>query len=152
MRKDYIGKDKSGREWSVHVDILKLKQDSNSLTTFVAFYVYSLSRKLIKDSSNHIGEAHLTIQASTKYIAKIEDIRIELSYRGRRIGSLLLDYVEQWAIHNNIKILQGDLVRIDQDHISVLKSLYKKHGFVVKLFNKPLLDPRVIGKINKTIV
>ena len=105
MRKDYLGKDKSGLKWSVHVDIVTLEKDPNYQFTSVNFYVCSPSRKMIKDASDSIGVANLTIQKATKRVAKIEDIMISPSYRGRRIGSLLLDYVEQWAFQNNVKKL-----------------------------------------------
>lgn len=152
MLKDDLGKDKFDRKWSVQVDIIPPEQDPYLQFTNVDFYVCSPSRKVVKDSSDYIGDAHLTIQESSKTVAKIEDIKIDPPYRGRRIGSLLLDYVERWALQNNIKTLYGDLVKVDRGHISVLKGFYDKHGFTFTIFNKPSSDRTALGKIEKPIV
>jgi len=152
MQKDNLGKDKIGRNWSVYINIDQPEKDPHLRFTNVDFYICSPSCKVVNNVGNYIGDAHLTIQENTKTVAKIEDIKIQPSYRGRRIGSLLLDCVEQWALQNNINTLCGDLVRVDRDHIGVLRSFYEKHGFVFTIFDKPQSDPTALGKIEKTIV
>ncbi len=149
MQKDSLGKDKLGHLWSVFIDIIPPEQDLQF--TSVDFYVCSPSCKGINDVTDFIGKAHLTIQEAIKNIAKIEDIIIEPPYRGRGIGSLLLDYLERWAIQKYINKLYGDLVRVDIDHINTLKRYYKKHGFSIILFKKPTLDPTALVKIQKII-
>lgn len=146
MQYDNLGKDKFGDSWVIFTDICP--PDGPLRFTNVTFYVCST---LNEDVDESIGIAALTIHDTEQSIAKIEDIRVDPAYRGRGIGSLLLDYIEQWAIKKNVKRLHGELVRVDIDHIGILRRFYKKHGFSFIPNKKYTPDPTIIGKVEKII-
>ena len=146
MRYDNLGKDKLGGSWVVFTDICP--PAGHLRFTNVTFYVCLTSDG---DVDKRIGKAALTIYDTKQSVAKIEDIVVNPSYRGRGIGSLLLDYLERWAIKENVKKLHGELVRVDIDHIGILKRFYKKHGFSFILNKKSTLDPTIIEKVEKII-
>lgn len=141
IQHENLGKDKLGVSWVVFAESPAPETSATSVT----FHVCSPA-----DVNKSVGKATLTIRYSDQIIGKVEDIGVDHDYRCRGIGSLLLDYLERWAVKKNIKKLWGDLVLIDLDHIGILKSFYKKHGFTVILNKKPSPD-RNIGKVYKTI-
>lgn len=146
MQYDNLGKDKLGSSWMVFID--RCPPVGYLRFTNVTFYACLTSDG---DVDKFIGKAALTIHDTELSIAKIEDIVVHPPYRDRGIGSLLLDYLERWAIKENVKKLYGELVRVDIGHIDILKHFYKKHGFSFTLNEKSTLGPTIIGKVEKII-
>ena len=146
MQYDNLGKDKNGSSWVIFTD--RCPPVGSLRFTNVTFYVCLASDE---NAEKFIGKAALTIHDAEQSIAKIENIVIYPPYRGRGVGSLLLDYLERWAIKENIKKLHGELVRVDIDHIDILRCFYKKHGFSFIPNKESTLDPTIIEKVEKII-
>ncbi|MBO8156866.1 MAG: hypothetical protein H0Z32_10430 [Bacillaceae bacterium] len=48
-------------------------------------------------------------------------------------GSILMNYLKDIAIQQNIQAIKGDIVKRDWDHVDRLEHFYAKHNFTVNL-------------------
>jgi len=149
LGKDNLGDDDCSRSWAVFIYLTPPETDPPLSFTNIDFYVSPTSRKAIKDAADFIGSSHLTIQETSKTVAKLDEIEIDRPLQNRGIGSLLYEYVETWACKNKITQISGDLSPVDSDHFDTLERFYKKYGFTFTIFKQPTTNTWYLGKVEK---
>lgn len=133
--------DNTGRLWSIGMQTDEVRFRNFDIRT-ASFGVWPLGR--VDTRIDCIAKANISIHKGDE--AKLEDITVNEKYRGKGIGTLLLDAVEIWAETNGIRYIWGDLVKIDADHFNTLNHFYTKCGWTFYLFeeNDERLKPGAI--------
>ena len=140
----YLGTDKEGRQWQVDV------YQDKPLAPDVHFQVWPAN---LKPGQRKNPSATALVSVISKDVAKLENMEVNLSLENQGIGSLLLRYIERWAVRNGIIALYGDLNRRHADHFDKLEYFYQTNGWTWELFDPD--DPRcqpdspIVGRIEK---
>lgn len=82
---------------------------------------------------------------------KVLDIKVDRGPENEGIGSLLLEFMEDWAKANGIAFLFGDLSGADADHFDKLRHFYEKHGYEFELYPNPGPRDYPVGQVSKWI-
>lgn len=77
--------------------------------------------------------AQVKIESPTN--AKMEDILLEVDNREHGLGSLLINYVEEWLRERGIVYIWGDLSDVDRANFAKLKGFYDRNGWTFELFS-----------------
>lgn len=142
----FLGTDKEGRQWRTEV------YQDKPLAPDVHFRVWPAS---LKPSEWKNPSANALVSIISKDVAKLESIEVDPSLENQGIGSLLLTYIERWAVRNGIIALYGDLNRKHADHFDKLEHFYQDHGWNWELFTPD--DPRyqpnssLVGRVEKQL-
>jgi GNAT superfamily N-acetyltransferase len=134
-----LGKDINQVCWSVQTDY-------SSEMGIAMFWVLPPGHHRHKENVV-IGQASLGIEGNKALI----DIRIDGTYQNRQIGTLLVMFVENWAVKHGIKTIYGDISKVDSDHLKTLRHFYTKLGFKFDLFHASQIKGNIVGHIEKTI-
>ncbi len=142
----YLGTDKEGREWRAEV------YQDKPLASDVHFRVWPAG---LKPGQRKNPSASALVSIISQDVAKLESIDVDPSLENHGIGSLLLTYIERWAVRNGIIALYGDLNRKHADHFDKLESFYQDHGWSWELFSQddPHLPPDspILGRVEKQL-
>jgi diamine N-acetyltransferase len=140
---EVIGVEEYQNEWFV---IYRLKTDAslyvmlNNLTKFRADWIFGIL-------SSYYSNYDYKRDAESKYI-HIGDIQGSEINRG--YGSILMKYLQDEAIKDNITHIQGEIISRDFGHVFRLKHFYEKHGFEVELdFDKECGEIRWLNENSK---
>jgi len=142
----YLGTDEQGKQWQAEV------YQDKPLAPDVHFRVWPAS---LKPSEWKNPSANARVSIISKDVAKLESIEVDPSLENQGIGSLLLTYIERWAVRNGIIALYGDLNRKHADHFDKLESFYQDHGWSWELFTPD--DQRyqpnssLVGRVEKQL-
>ena len=142
----YLGTDKYGREWRAEV------YQDKPLAPDVHFQVWPAN---LKPGQRKNPSASALISIISKDIVKLESIDVDPSLENLGIGSLLLTYIERWAVRQDIVALYGDLNRKHTRHFDKLESFCRDHGWNWELFTAD--DPRyqpdspIVGRVEKQL-
>ena len=79
------------------------------------------------------------------------DIRIDEDFQNRQIGTLLMIFIENWAINHGVKAIFGDISNVDSDHFETLRHFYTKLGFEFELLDASQIKGSTVGHIEKII-
>lgn len=136
-----LGTDCNGIRWLVQTDYFSINDIKGA-----AFYVLAPKNHRNKEKTA-IGSATLEIIDKK---AKL-DIQIADHFQNRQIGTLLLRFIENWAITHGIKVLHGDIVKKDSNHFTQLNHFYVKLGFKFELLDASRINGDIVGHIEKSI-
>ena len=77
-------------------------------------------------------------------------------FENQCLGSLLINFVERWALNQGITELYGDIATKDSDHFDKLKHFYQKNGWTFELFTKIQLgkfkSSTIVGRVFKKLI
>lgn len=136
--------DKKNRNWLIKIEPLKWGEES-----YMNFFVEPCNESL----EILAGVAGYCIEREGK--AKLNNILVYPEYEDSGIGSKLMEEIEKSAVKMGINYLYGDLVKMDAYNLSKLEHIYKKHGWIWRLFKIDNLDVledyEVIGSVEKAI-
>ena len=144
-----LGKDKTGILWQVEV-----KDDKFESFHFVQFLPWYYGTKPSLRDTQAKELAQLKVESKTS--AKLDEIKIDKRFENQCLGSLLIDFVERWALNQGIIELHGDIVTKDSDHFDKLRHFYEKNGWTFELFTETQLNElkssTIVGRVFKKLI
>jgi len=156
MKTAKLGKDDKNSLWEVEIESTPYVKG----THVIDFWAYP-SR--LKRRNHPPATAQVIVESDT--VAKINYIGVDEPKRRLHVGSLLLDFVEQYMVHEGIKMIYGDISKDPSlystqfaslgAYLAAQKEFYCEHGWSWQLFGdqKPenVTNPYAIGRIEKRI-
>ncbi len=154
-----IGKDKNGHPWIVEIDDTGEPTSKGKPVLFWVFSAYTAPKR-----RSHARAQALTFIESD-YVAKLEFIAVDERIRRKKIGSLLLNFVEGWMVEHEILRMHGDIsdtygeygnsFHTLQEYLEAVRSFYTKHGWTFRLFTNDDLQPteniHFIGRVKRRL-
>jgi len=142
---ELLGKDKTGVVWLID------HMESASLSKFIEFGSWPEGKR------THIYDApaYALVTTEEEKSIKLNDIRIQEYYENREVGSMMINYIEEWARKHRFRYIYGDLGMVDIEHMEKLKHFCYRNGWTYKLFSEPgknvSADSGKIGCVEKNL-
>jgi GNAT superfamily N-acetyltransferase len=156
-----LGKDNLGHPWIVTVDeeIIPLKRNT-CLTHFLCYSAYLAPKRRVN------SPAYAIVTAKSSTVAELGYIWVNAPKQSDGIGSLLINYVEQWMATKGTKLIYGyisddpELYQYKfpnlKSYLKELRRFYTRKHWTWQLFGakkpKSVKNPHAIGRVEKRIL